>query len=84
MSTGHAINRPVDSVVAALIGGASPAPGGAAVFAFLQSTVLERLIPAGRGQPSGISSHHWHHQSPPTRILSSGCQQYDSSASGSR
>ncbi|MEX5635236.1 hypothetical protein [Parafrankia sp. FMc2] len=24
---------------------------------------------------SGISSHHWHHQSPPTRIRSFGCQQ---------
>ncbi|GEM_PF-4379622 len=24
---------------------------------------------------AGISSHHWHHQFSPTRILSFGCQQ---------
>jgi hypothetical protein len=31
--------------------------------------------PVRAGQSSGISSHHWHHQSPPTRIRSFGCQQ---------
>ncbi|MCK9901118.1 hypothetical protein MXD63_13645 [Frankia sp. Cpl3] len=29
----------------------------------------------GDQSSSGISSHHWHHQSPPTRIRSFGCQQ---------
>lgn len=32
-------------------------------------------LPEDEAQSSGISSHHWHHQSPPTRIRSFGCQQ---------
>ena len=32
------------------------------------------------GQLSGIASHHWHHQSWPTRMRSLGCQQYEISA----
>ena len=39
---------------------------------------------ARRGAPldqlSGIASHHWHHQSAPTRMRSFGCQQYEISA----
>jgi len=34
--------------------------------------------------PAGISSHHWHHQLPPTRMRSFGCQQYERSLYGSR
>ena len=30
-----------------------------------------------RAQASGSFSHHWHHQSAPTRIRSFGCQQYE-------
>ena len=33
---------------------------------------------------SGIFSHHWHHQSGPTRMRSFGCQQYEISAVFSR
>ncbi len=37
-----------------------------------------------RGRQSGMASHHWHHQSPPTRMRSFGCQQYEISAVFSR
>ena len=39
-----------------------------------------RATDAPLGQLSGIASHHWHHQSWPTRMRSLGCQQYEISA----
>ena len=39
--------------------------------------------PAG-GRYSSVFSHHWHHQLPPTRIRSLGCQQYARLSSGFR
>ncbi|WP_026240101.1 hypothetical protein [Parafrankia discariae] len=50
---------------------AAPAALGAAGTTSVHRT---GTLPASQSS-SGISSHHWHHQSPPTRIRSFGCQQ---------
>ncbi|WP_018640553.1 hypothetical protein [Parafrankia elaeagni] len=52
---------------------AAPGPDAQAVDA--QAVDAQGVGVQGGQSSSGISSHHWHHQSPPTRIRSFGCQQ---------
>ena len=78
---------PPGSPVALRCRSPTPPPGtssrsyGAPPCCGIRSTVASGH---GSGCYSGIFSHHWHHQSAPTRMRSFGCQQYEISAVFSR